>query len=165
MKDMKKLQKQMKKLQKDFQQGQEQLAAQAASFQSICPHVSKKGKTWLIPFMEGEVEKAKCKKCGDVVVVDRDMLSPESTNASVEVVKSMLSELRANVAAGTIQMSDKQLLLMQQFDKDILRSLPGTFEDIQEATNSGGKKKKKDKDKKKGKGKGKKKNKAKRINW
>lgn len=164
MSDLKKLQKKMKKLQKEHQRQMEEAQQQAAAFQSICPHVSPKGKTWLIPFEDEGVEKAKCKKCGDVVIIDRELLTPEMLQSSTDMVKTMLSEIRANVAEGRIHLSDKQMHLMQQFDRDVLRELPATFEAIQEAGKSGGKKKKKDKGKGKKKKHGKK-NKAKRVNW
>ena len=145
------LKKQMKKIQKQ----QERLNQLIRYEQAACPHVKKSGKSRLEQFQEGDILKGRCKKCGDVVVLDREYLDPAMLQSSIDVIKSALSEIRAAAFVGRIRLDDKTLQLMTSFDAEILRDIPDTMSQLMSV---GDVKKKKKKGKKK-------KNKRKRFTY
>lgn len=136
------LKKQMKKIQKQ----QERLNEIIRLKQATCPHVSKKGKTRLVRFEEDGVEKGRCKKCGEVVILDKEFLSQDMLTSSAEVIKSALAEIRAAAHVGKIRLKDDTLQAISSFDAEVLRDLPTTLVQIASA---GSEKKKKKKGKKK----------------
>jgi len=138
------LKKQMKKIQREQERLEEIIRLQ----QSTCPHVSKKGKSKLVEFQDGDVLKGRCKRCGDVVILDKNYLGDkELLKSSTEIVKTMLAELRAAARTGKIRIDDDTLGLIVKFDAEILRDLPQTFEVITTSEGGKGKKKKKKKNK------------------
>jgi len=137
-----KLKHQLKQLRKQQEKYQEAVALQ----QATCPHISKKGNSWLVPFTDvDKVEKGRCKKCGAVIYIDQHLLGGDSLKMSTNVVKSVLAEIRAANREGKIELNDSEMDLITRFDAQILSELPKTIESLTQAS----KKKKKDKGKKK----------------
>lgn len=132
--------KQMKKIQRQQQRLNEMIRLEQAS----CPHVSKKGKTWLEIYQDGDVVKGRCRKCRDVVIMDREYLTEDMLSSSVDIIKSALAEIRAAARVGKVRLDDDTVQMMSKFDAEILRDLPSTLGQI---TQAGGKKKKKKKKK------------------
>jgi len=152
---MSSLKKQLKKL----EQQQKKLNETIRLEQATCPHVNKRGKSKLEPFQDGDVLKGKCKRCGEIVILDKEFLTLDMLTSSADVIKSALAEVRAAVHVGKIKLDDATMKMISEFDAEVLRELPNTVTAI---TKAGSKK-----DKKKGKKdkKGKKKNKNKRERW
>jgi hypothetical protein len=156
---MSNLKKQLKKL----QQQQKKLNEVIRLEQATCPHIGKNGKTKLVPFVEDEVRKGRCKKCGEVVILDSEYLTQDILSSSADVIKTALAEVRAAVHVGKIKLDDETMRMISTFDAEVLRELPSTIADI---TRAGSKKDKKKKDKGKGKkGKKSKKKNNKRERW
>lgn len=146
----KSLKEQMKKFKKEEKRLEELRRAQ----QSICPHVSKKkGKSKLVEFVEDGIRKGRCSKCGDVVILDRELLAQQSLAMSADIVKTTLAEIRAAKALGKIDLDDRTEELLMQFDSEVLRELPDVMRQLSTGSgkkkDNGGKKKKKHKGEKK----------------
>jgi hypothetical protein len=140
---MSSLKKQMKKLQKQQKRLNEVIRLE----QATCPHINKRGKTKLVKFDDGGVTKGRCKKCGEVIILDTDFLTQEMLHSSADVVKSALAEIRAAVHVGKIKLDEDTMRMITTFDAEVLRELPSTLAEIMKV--STGKKKNKKKDKKK----------------
>lgn len=127
--------------------------------QSKCPHISKKsGKSKLEPFTEDGIQKARCSKCGAVVIIDPEMLAPQSVDMSTEVIKAALAELKSQNAVGRIDLDETTLRTIYEFEANVLNDLPEFMSGAANAPEDGGSNKKH----KKGKKHGKKKNKNKK---
>jgi hypothetical protein len=137
----------LKKLNKKIKKQQELYQNAIRAEQAHCPHVSKKGKTKLVEFTDEGIRKGRCKRCGEVVILDRELLSKDSLEMSTNIVKTALAELRAAVHIGKIELDDRTLETITRFDSEVLRELPQAMAQMTEK--SGGKKKNKDKKKKK----------------
>ena len=123
-----------------------------------CPHIGKSGKPWLKEFTEGDIKKAKCKECGEIIIVDKELLSQESILISADIIRTALAELKAQNHIGKIELDKETTKLISEFDAEVLRDLPKLMQKITNDSEESGR----TKDKKKSKNKKQKANKRRR---
>jgi hypothetical protein len=138
---MSNLKKQMKRMKKQ----QRKLEQIIKLEQSLCPHVGKSFKSKLgEPFKDDNgIVKAQCDRCGDIVIVDSELLSPQSVATSADIIKTVLAELRSKVFTKKMNLDSSTIKLISSFDAEVLRELPKLMEQMLAVSGDGKKKKKK----------------------